>query len=189
MDDGSSDLELCAETQGLRQIIGLVFRDVQIPAGATVTNAYIQFTTDEADKNELAVTIDIWGGKVANATAPISDADLGITSVYPKTTAMVPWTPPVWTTDGETGPDQQTPDISSIIMEIIADAGWLPGNNLIILMDDLDNADGAARTVESFDGAGGDVAQVPTLNITFTEGGGGGDDRSPLQVQYYCCPG
>ena len=47
---GSSDLELCNE--GGPQLVGMIFRDVQIPAGVIITNAYIQFVADTDNDEE-----------------------------------------------------------------------------------------------------------------------------------------
>ena len=52
MDIGSSDLELCTEAADNMHMVGLIFRDVQIPAGATIKNAYIQFSCDDDDSQE-----------------------------------------------------------------------------------------------------------------------------------------
>ena len=46
----SSDLEMTQE--GSQQTVGIRFQGVNIPPGATITKAYIQFTVDEATSGE-----------------------------------------------------------------------------------------------------------------------------------------
>ena len=40
----SSDLEIVFDAE--TQFVGMIFRDLAIPVGATITNAYVQFTVD-----------------------------------------------------------------------------------------------------------------------------------------------
>jgi hypothetical protein len=169
MDITSTDLELCNETEGVQQLVGIIYRAVQIPVGATITNAYIQFTAD--DDNSEDITISIWGAKVANITAPWGvnqgDNPFAISS-QPKTTAKVSWTPVPWLTLEERGPDQQTPDLSSIIQEIIQIPGWAPGNNLAIMFMDENSTAKQHRETEAYE----DDTDFPSeLFVTFTEGG------------------
>src|SRR4030042_410109 len=53
MDHGSSDLELCTEDN--IQVVGMIFRDVQIPVGATITNAFVQFQCDDLNDEEISL--------------------------------------------------------------------------------------------------------------------------------------
>lgn len=174
MDQGSSDLELCNETDGVQQLVGIIFRNVQIPAGVTITNSYVQFCAD--DDNDEAITLSIWGAKAATVAAPWTD-ELNSVSNLTKT-AKVEWTPAPWTADMAStmamGSEQQTPDISAIIQEIIGVAGWTPGNNVCIMLQDESGTVKQHREAESFEGATDDNAGVgiPTLNVTFTEGTG-----------------
>src|SRR5687768_11488426 len=46
LDIGSSDLEMVTDAGD--QIIGLRFNNLNIPTGAVITRAYLQFTADEA---------------------------------------------------------------------------------------------------------------------------------------------
>ena len=60
----SSDLELV--TESTVQTVGIRFAGVAIPKGATVTNAYIQFTTD---RNSSAATSLTVAGQAADSAA------------------------------------------------------------------------------------------------------------------------
>jgi hypothetical protein len=163
----SGDLEMCTEAENYRQIVGIIFRNMQIPIGATITNAYVQFYCD--DTNDEAITIDIQGAKEANVAAPFTDVPYNI-SAHTRTDAKVEWTPVPWTEAMLllAGEEQKTPDISSVIQEIIGIPGWAPGNNIMILVTDLDNPVKSHRQAVTYDE---DPTKVAVLNVTFTTGG------------------
>lgn len=64
------------------------------------------------------------------------------------------------------GPDQLTPDVSSIVQELVDQPGWASGNAMAIVIEPL-NADfiNANRTAIAFDG---DPGAAPLLRIDFT---------------------
>ncbi|MDX2413792.1 MAG: IPT/TIG domain-containing protein [Bacteroidales bacterium] len=129
VDVGSSDLEICTEAEGEQNVIGLIFRDIQIPASATIDSAYIQFTCDDDDNQEGPLPIDIHGFAEANTSAPFIEEAFNI-SARTNTTATVDWQAPVWLIKEEKGPDQKTPDLKTIVQEIIGLSGWATGNNI-----------------------------------------------------------
>jgi hypothetical protein len=157
MNRGSSDLELVE--QGVKdQLMGIRFNGLSISAGATITNAYIQFQVDETDSR--TTNLMITGHATDNAstfttaTGNISNRD--------QTNAVVDWSPVPWTTVGEAGSDQQTPDITSLVQEIVGRPGWSSGNSLAVII-----TGSGRRPAESYDG---DVAGAPSLHIEYTLG-------------------
>lgn len=162
VDIRSSDLELGTEYNP--QYVGMIFRDVQIPKGATITNANIQFQCD--DDNDEVITLTIYGAKEANQLEAFTETLFNI-SRHPSTIATVSWTPVPWTEEMSWemvgGPEQQTPDLSTIIAEIIDLNGWAAGNNIMIVVTSDDTIAKQHREAESFDG---DAA--PILNVTYT---------------------
>jgi hypothetical protein len=103
----SSDLELVDDNPSkLNQTIGLRFNGLDIPQGAIITNAYIQFQGDEADAG--AATLQIHGEDTDDAAA-FSSSSFDVSS-RSLTSATVTWTPPEWTTVGAASVDQQTAD-------------------------------------------------------------------------------
>ena len=126
VDAASSDLELIYDKEP--QLVGLLFRDVQIPVGATVTNAYVQFTVDsnKPGTTDLPISLNVSGAKEANP-ADLTDSAFTVSS-HPMTTAKVAWSPPSTVAEGDAGPNEQTPDISSVLNEIIALPDWAAGN-------------------------------------------------------------
>ena len=55
MDLNSSDLELCTD-RGTSQWVGMRFNNLNIPQGANIVNAYIQFETDETGNDDPATS-------------------------------------------------------------------------------------------------------------------------------------
>ena len=153
----SSDLEL-VDDGSREQIVGLRFNGIAISNGAIITNAYVQFQADEVDSD--VALIEIQGQDTDNATTFTSAS--GNISSRTLTTASVGWNPPPWNIVGAAGLDQRTPNIASVIQEIVNRAGWASGNSLAIIF----NGSGE-RTAESFDGS-----QAPLLHIEFTTSGG-----------------
>lgn len=165
----SSDLELVLDptTAVSDQIIGIRFQGVDIPAGASILSARVQFQVDEASTVET--NLQIRGDLSANA-APFQ-ATNGHLSGRTRTQMVVPWAPPPWPAVGAAGADQQTPELSAIVQEIVDLPGWTLGNALVFIID------GSGRRVaESFDGLPNaaarltveylvDVNQPPVVNI------------------------
>ena len=121
----SSDLELVFDGGG-NQTVGLRFTTVAVPPGAVITNAYVQFQTDETVS--LPGTLIIAGQDADNALS-FSTASRNISS-RPRTAVTVAWAPPVWSTVGEAGPAQRTPNLAAVLQEIVARPGWASGNAL-----------------------------------------------------------
>ncbi len=63
LDDSSSDLEIGVESPGDAdpepQLVGLRFAGLNIPQGAQIINAYIQFTSDSGDDDKNTDPLDI----------------------------------------------------------------------------------------------------------------------------------
>lgn len=131
----SSDLELCIEQwtwplSDEAQWVGVRFAGVEIPQGATVTNAYIQFTADE---NQSGTSNIVIYGEASDNALTFTSSNNNISS-RTRTANTVSWSVPSWSTDAS-GANEQTPDISSIIGEIISRSGWSMGNAITILFE------------------------------------------------------
>jgi hypothetical protein len=181
----SSDLELVFDSDP--DYVGMRFRDVQIPQGATITNAYVQFTVDALVEGttDVPIKLEVWGALEASA-AEITGDPFSVSN-RPFTTNMVPWEPGPSVAVGDAGENEQTPDISAIIQEIVALEGWAAGNNMMIIVttgDTLDTGD-KNREMESADG---DAAGAPVLNVTFTGGGGTGINSVPAEFSSLIYP-
>jgi hypothetical protein len=176
IDAGSSDIELAVDgPPEPRQLVGLRFRNIGIPRGAPITNAYVQFMVDETD-NEADTDVRIFGELAVNS-APFTTAAFNLTS-RTKTSSSVLWDDiPVWTNPGTgdcaancpAGPDQRTPNIASVIQQIVNQPTWASGNALSILIQPDPIADNTGeRTAVAFERVGGNPALRPaTLVVDF----------------------
>jgi len=160
IDLGSSDLEIGAEGGGGdAQLIGMRFVDINIPRGATINSASIQFTVDETDDEVQTMPIQIFGELGDALTFTGSTGNI---SSRERTGAVVNWEDiPPWPTVGEADIDQQTPDIGGVIQAIVNQGTWAPNNALVIMMTGHAQFE---RTAESFDGSAG---QAALLSIDF----------------------
>ncbi len=148
IDIGSSDLEIGAEGGGNdAQLIGMRFLDIDIPRGARINSANIQFTVDETDNEVQTSPIEIFGELGDALRFSGTGRDI---SNRKRTGGSVEWADiPPWDTVGEAGPDQQTPDIGTIIQAIVNQITWEPNNALVIMMSGQEQFE---RTAESFNG-------------------------------------
>jgi len=138
------------------QTVGMRHYGVDIPRGAAIVSAYLQFIADEPDS--VATSLTVQGEAVDNAATLVTTA--GNISARPRTPAAVSWTPPPWTTVGEAGSAQRTPDITPIIQEIVSRPDWAAGNSLAIISTGT-----GEREAESFDGNHPEGA--PLLHIVY----------------------
>ncbi|MFT4660635.1 MAG: hypothetical protein ACI8XB_000903 [Patiriisocius sp.] len=144
----SSDIELVYDTwndQGL-QTIGLRFDDVTIPANATVSNAYIQFTADGDYSGNLTMTIS--GEDIAISNS-FSSSFSNISNRIP-TTENVLWTLTTSWNDEQAGLTQRTPDLSAIVTEVLSSNGWQSGNPVTFIITGT-GSETARRRAYSFD--------------------------------------
>lgn len=151
----SSDLEIMDD--GNEQIIGMLFRDIQLEPGVMVATAMLEFRVDEvhraggdhynAGKSDLPVMAVIYGEKNVEP-ADISYSLFDLTDrVY--TDAAVIWQPPTsedseWGTIGNV---VYSPNIATVVQEIIDLDGWQAGNSMMILMGHMVGA--GSRWVEA----------------------------------------
>jgi 2',3'-cyclic-nucleotide 2'-phosphodiesterase (5'-nucleotidase family) len=160
-DVGSSDLELGSEsTDGSEpQLVGIRFAGVDLPKGAQIASAYIQFTIDEADKNADPASYTIAAEDADNPASFTADA-FNI-SARPTLAQTVSWDVPAGTwTDGAgvAGLDQRTSDISALVQALVNRDGWEPGNAMAFTIQGT-----GTRTAESHDGS---PEQAPQLVVT-----------------------
>ena len=152
----SSDLEMVDDPdfQQGNQTIGLRFQNVDIPNGAVITNAYIEFEVDEI--NSGTTNLRIYGEDADNPATFFNVAN----NITPrtKTTAFAAWDNiPAWDTlDAK----QQTADISNVVKEIVDRSGWVSGNSMVFIINGT-----GKRVAEAWDG---EPANAPLLIVNWT---------------------
>jgi myo-inositol-hexaphosphate 3-phosphohydrolase len=157
---GSSDLELTYDKAS--QQVGMRFGGVDIPRGATIVHAYLQFQVDETPTPSHPADLTVWGQASGDA-APFTTANGNISS-RPKTSTSVAWSPAAWDTVGNAGPLQQTKNISAVIEEIVGHGEWAAGQALALIITGTTAAKSDSRIAESYDGSPGGAA---TLHIEY----------------------
>jgi len=169
---GSSDLELGYES-GSAKVVGLWYDNITIPNGYTIDSAYIQFEADESTTETTNLTIHCQDADDPPTFAATSN------NIYnrPRTTASVAWSNiPSWNV-GERGANQKTPDLASIVQEVVSRGGWASGQAMVFLFSGTGarvaesdpGGDSAALTITysepAASGYGNDVFTVPSANI------------------------
>ncbi|MHC4121048.1 MAG: discoidin domain-containing protein [Planctomycetota bacterium] len=163
----SSDLELAHEgamAPEALQIVGCRWVALPIPKGATITEAWVQFSADDIDEDyhipEVSLIIE---GELSPNPATFSST-LGDISSRPTTTAQVVWDIPQWMTVHAKGPEERTPDISSIIQEIVNQDGWTGNAIVLMFRDNPAKPSQGTREAESVDG---NTSEAPLLHISY----------------------
>lgn len=136
----SPDLELVVDGW-VTQKVGMRFVGLQIPKGATITKAWIQFRADESGSSTTSLVIE--GHDTDDAP---TFGGYGSVSNRTRTSAAVGWHPSAWTV-GQAGSAQRTPDLAGIVQEIVDRPGWGAGNAMVFLF-----RGSGVRTAESFEG-------------------------------------
>ena len=144
------------------------FGGLQVPQGATITNAYVQFRTDETSPG--AANLTIRAENVDNA--PTYTAAANNIGNRATTAANVAWTPPDWTAVGEAGTAQRTPNLASVVQAVVGRAGWAQGNALALQFRGT-----GRRTAEAFEGG---ASFAPLLHVEYTTGSGGPSNTPPV---------
>jgi hypothetical protein len=151
----SSDLELVRD--GSDQAVGLRFGGIDVPQGATILNAYVQFQVDERSTDVALLAIS---GQVVDDAGAFTAAPGDITS-RTRTGASVTWSPPAWNVVGASGVDQRTPDIATVIQEIVSQPGWSAGNALVVIV-----TGSGKRVAESYNGL---PSGAPLLHVEYSQ--------------------
>lgn len=151
-----SDLELGWD--GSPQTLGMRFRGLAVPQGASLTAAWIQFETDEATAAVVALTFT---AQAADDAPSFSTAGEDLTS-RPREAASAVWSPPAWSTVGEAGPGQRSADLSALVQAVVDRPGWAAGNALVIFVNG-DSSTGR-RIARSWDS---DPTGAPLLHVEY----------------------
>jgi type IV pilus assembly protein PilY1 len=153
MNRTSNDLDIADKRVGLR------FREIDIPKNATIVDAFIDFTADGNNSfGNPTVTIS---GQAADDPGAFTNSNNNISS-RPTTSASVNWT----TGDFSYNNVYTTPDLKTIVQEIVNRSGWAPDNAMVFTM--TTSSPNRTRSVYSRDGNG---QKAPRLRITYQSSG------------------
>ncbi len=165
--EDSSDLELGYEgamAATSQQIVGCRWTGIAVPKGATITEAWVQFSADAVSDSihvpEVSVIIE---GELSPAPATFGSG-AGDISNRPKTTASVVWDIPQWTVVHAKGSEERTPDISSVIQQIVNQPEWSGEAIVLTFRDNPAKPSQGTREAESYDGG---ADEAPLLHISY----------------------
>ncbi len=153
----SSDLEL-THGDGHNQVIGIRFQNVAIPVNATILKAYIEFTVDETGNENGTLTIH---GHDHDDSPSFSGSDWDV-SDRTRTGASVSWQltdDNRWTT---TGAKKQTPELKTIVQEIVSRTGWNSGHAMTFIIDGT-----GKRVAQSYEKRS---SKAPLLHVEYEDG-------------------
>lgn len=154
---------------GEDQRVGVRLRNVDIPQGAKITEAYLDFTSSGGSTGNAQFLIH--GELEANAQTYSNDGSTPSLAVRNVTGSTQGWEHPStlsnWTADNQI---HTTPDVSSIVQEIVDQSDWCGGNAMSFL---LDTAGTGKRVFKSWEN---DPTKAPVLRVKYKlEGIGPGE--------------
>ncbi|MGB5929940.1 MAG: Ig-like domain-containing protein, partial [Cyclobacteriaceae bacterium] len=137
------------------QVVGLRFQDLNIPAGALIKKAYILFTSDSESSGASNLTIQ---GHASGNAAGFNNSRNNLSS-RPLTSAAISWQPVAWSMlSGST--DQQTPDLSTIVQEIVNRSDYNSMGSMAFII-----TGSGQRIALSYDGS---PSQAPVLIVEYS---------------------
>ena len=119
----STDLELIRDEEA-DQLVGIRFPNLAVPQGASILSAQIEFIVDERG-SELTLRAE-----ASDDTAAPIEVDKDI-SDRPLSEAEVTWSEPA---RDNIGALQPTPDLTSLVQEIVDRAAWSSGNAMAFII-------------------------------------------------------
>lgn len=150
----SDTLSLGQNSSLLPQGVGLRFDELNIPQGARITQATIEFTASGGATSPASFTIS--AESTGNASAFTSDEGVLSGRAY---LSAKSWLPDSWSM----GSSHKTPDIADLLQSIVDQADWCGGNAIVL------NLQGTGRReAMSSDYS---LAEAPVLSLTYDSSG------------------
>lgn len=136
----------------------LYFRNANIPHGATIEEAYIQFASDKSGQvDDLSLDIH---GEVGTKPKTLDKGGFGARSL---TDASVSWTVPAWEVAHEAGSDQRTPDLTDVLQEVVDHQGHAMTYPLVFKISNATS--GGKRSAVAYDQIS---KYAPSLTVKYT---------------------
>ncbi len=157
---GSSAQVLNFSTDSLE--IGLRFSNLNIPQGAKITKAQLEFKAAANDAG--STTLSVRAHDTDSATG-FKDETNNVSSRR-ATSASVRWSPSAWRWNGPYRSD----DLSSVVQEVVDREGWRDSNALAFMISGDDQHD---RQAVASNRSRGDA---PKLYVWYESGNNGGGD-------------
>jgi hypothetical protein len=151
----STDLDMMLDHAVVQRIVGLRFTGLSVPAGATISNAWLEFRSDETQSEATSLTLQ---AEASDNAAAFSTVKLSVSS-RPRTAASLSWAVAPWTA-GEQSVNTRSPNLAAVVQQVIDRPGWSSGNALVVLV-----TGSGRRAAKSFDGG-----VPPILHVEYVMG-------------------
>ncbi|WP_152558891.1 hypothetical protein [Endozoicomonas numazuensis] len=152
------------------EAIGLRFNNIPLNQGATILEAFLEFTASDNSSNNETVTIH--GEDIDNSPAFTSDSS-SITG-RTKTSNSTSW---VIDSNWQSNRLYRSTDVKDIVQEIVSRSGWSVGNQMSFILNSAGSPT-SGRKVYSFNGSQGNA---PRLYIRV--GNSGYNDSTQIRVR------
>ena len=133
------------------------FTSVAVPRGATITHATAVRGGRDAERAHGSAI----QGQAADNAAVFGCGRRQI-STRARTVASVAWSPPTWGLVSKAGPNQRTPELATVVQEIVNRTGWASGNALALIITGSGH-----RTARAYEGK---PTATPLLHIEYDNG-------------------
>jgi len=137
------------------QTVGMRWTGLAIPPGATITTAWIQFSSTVAASGSTSLTLH---AQAADNATTFTTGSRNISS-RALTSASTAWSPAAWNAN-ETATAERTPDLKALVQEVVNRSAWASGNALAVIV-----TGSGSRTAGSFDG---NAAQAALLHVEYS---------------------
>ena len=157
----NTDSEDLILSQGTNTVTsGIRIANLMVPQGATITGAYLRLTSSQFD---IAETTLRFKAELAGDSQPFtaSTKNIGLRTVSSNEV--------VWAEDNSFPVSDEivtTPDLSSIVQEVVDQNDWCGGNALSIIITGSSGNAGSNRRVKAFDSG---TDQSPQLYLTYDD--------------------
>ena len=143
--------------------VGIRFNNIYVPQGATITEAHLSFIS-RASLGGVVTKTMVSAEDVDNAPAFINDSAVFDARFVNHTAARINWDGiGAWTVNLH----YESPDIASVIQEVVSRPGWVQGNSIVIFWEDFDDRSNHAGAGRDAFGYAGVPDQAPWLTITY----------------------
>lgn len=140
---GGSHVKLSQGTQTVHS--GLRFQELKVPRGATITKAFIRFTSDQL--NTAATDLE-FRAELSGDSTTFTNAANDISS-RPTTASGV-----LWSIDNDfpiSGETVSSPDLSGVIQEVVDQGAWCGGNSINIIVEGTSASGASGRQTDSYE--------------------------------------
>ncbi len=165
----NGDLDLAGfEVDENNSIVGIRFQNVSIPQGAAIVSAYLEFRANAENVQTTHLLIE---GEDSDDASPFTTVADNLKH-RDGTDATVAWNSVASWYAGSSYP---TPDLSSIVQEIVGREGWVSGNSMVFRI----TGTLGKRDIRAYDA---NSATAPRLHVIFR------DEANPKRYYGYLNP-